>query len=159
MIVVSDTTPLHYLILIDEVDLLPRLLGEIVIPQIVFSELQADKTPKKIKRYLEIEPNWLSVKPATGIVDQELEDIDPGEREAILLAEELSADGILIDDLAGRKIAFERGLRVLGTLGLLELAAEQGLINFLESYQRIKSVGFYVSRALDGELRSKHCGF
>lgn len=158
MIVVSDTTPLHYLILIDEVDLLPRLLGEIVIPEVVYHELQAEKTPRKIKNYFEVIPSWLSVRQTKRMIDPELQDIDPGEREAILLTEELSADGILIDDLAGRKIAVERGLRVIGTLGLLELAAEEGLVDFLATFDRITNAGFFVSRSLERELRSKHGG-
>lgn len=158
MIVVSDTTPLHYLILIDEVELLPRLFDEIIIPAIVFYELQADKTPQKIKNYLTEIPKWLSVRPSTGIIDKELEGIDPGEREAILLAEDLTADGILIDDLSGRKIALGRGLRVFGTLGLLELADEKGLTDFLNSFKRIKDVGFYVSHSLETELLLKHSG-
>lgn len=94
MIVVSDTTPLHYLILIDEVDILPEILGEVVIPVTVFRELQADKTPNKIKHFLTEPPPWLSIKEATGIVDNNLVDIDPAEREAILLAEQLAADAI-----------------------------------------------------------------
>lgn len=156
MIVVSDTSPIHYLILIDQVDLLPRLLGEIVIPEMVYRELQADKTPAKIARYFENIPDWLSVRENTGIIDDELSEIDPGEREAILLAEEIAADGILIDDLAGRKVARERGLRVLGTLGFLELAAEEGLIDFLASLSRIKDEGFFISGSLEAELRLKH---
>jgi predicted nucleic acid-binding protein len=51
MIIVSDTTPLHYLILIDEVDLLPKLFGEIIIPVMVLNELQTDKTPQKIRSF------------------------------------------------------------------------------------------------------------
>jgi predicted nucleic acid-binding protein len=156
MIVVSDTTPLHYLILIDEVDLLPRVLGEIVIPHVVYQELQADKTPSKIKNYLRNSPDWLSIRPATGIVDIRLEGIDPGEREAILLAEELIADAILIDDLAGRKIAESRGIHVIGTLGMLELAAEDGLIDFMDAMARIKAAGFFISSALERDLMEKH---
>lgn len=156
MIVVSDTTPLHYLILIDEIDLLPEFLGEIIIPMTVYQELQAYKTPEKIKRYLELKPAWLSIRRSTLISDQQLFDIDPGEREAILLAEELSADGILIDDLAGRRIALDRGLRVLGTLGLLEIAGEEGAIDFLDTLKRIKEAGFFISKSLEKELRSRH---
>jgi predicted nucleic acid-binding protein len=85
MIIVSDTTPVHYLILIDEIDLLPRLLGEIVIPEVVFRELQADRTPSKIKNYLRNKPSWLSVCQAPPVIDHQLDDIDPGERAAILL--------------------------------------------------------------------------
>ena len=156
MIVVSDTTPIHYLILIDEIELLPRLLGSIVIPEVVFQELQHSNTPDDIRDYLSVVPSWLSVRASTGIIDPLLFEIDPGEREAILLAEELAADGILIDDLAGREVAIERGLRVLGTLGLLELAHKADLIDFLASFDNLKQAGFYVSRSLENKLRRKY---
>lgn len=149
MIVVSDTTPLHYLILIDEVSLLPRILGEIVIPVTVHRELQAEKTPRTVKEFMADPPSWLTIKALTGRVDNELLDIDPGEREAILLAEELDADGILVDDLAGREMAEKRGLTVIGTLGLLEIAAEVGLLDFVDALERLTNAGFYVSKDLE----------
>ena len=156
MIVVSDTTPLLYLVLIDEIEILPKVLGEILFPQIVFQELQHDHTPSKIKAYFEFPPEWLSIKQPTEVFDVDLAGIDRGEREAILLAEEVVADAILIDDLAGRKVAEIRGLRTLGTLGLLELAAEQGLIVFLDAMAEIKVAGFFISRSLELELLEKH---
>lgn len=154
MIIVSDTTPLHYLILIDEIDLLPQIFGEIVIPVTVLDELQADNTPEKVKSFFLQIPEWLSVKESPQIIDHDLDDIDPGERAAILLSEELHADGIMIDDLAGRKVAMERGLRVFGTLGLLETASRTGLIDFIDCLDRIKEAGFYISRSLEEKLRS-----
>ncbi|NOT47257.1 MAG: DUF3368 domain-containing protein [Acidobacteria bacterium] len=144
--------------MIDEIDLLPILLGEIAIPEMVYRELNAPSTPDKIKRYLDRKPDWLSVRKVKPIIDQQLQDIDPGERDAILLAEELSADGILIDDMDGRTVALERGLRVLGTLGFLELADSEGLLNFLDSLDQIKAAGFFVSKWLEQELRSAHGG-
>lgn len=156
MIVVSDTTPIHYLILIDKVELMPRLLGNIVIPHVVYAELQNNKTPSEIRGYLKVIPPWLTVRSSTGSIDQQLLEIDPGEREAILLAEELEADGIPIDDLAGRTIALERGLTVLGTLGLLEQAHAEGSVDFLTALDRLKNAGFYISRSLEGKLRQKY---
>lgn len=100
----------------------------------------------------------MEIKSDTGIIDEELLIIDPGEREAILPAEAIAADGILIDDLAGRRIAIDRGLRVLGTLGLLETAAEEGRIDFLEVLSQIKAAGFFISRSLEADLRAKHQG-
>ncbi|MBX3295245.1 MAG: DUF3368 domain-containing protein [Acidobacteria bacterium] len=156
MIIISDTTPLHYLILIDEVRILPSLLGKVVIPTEVFGELTALKTPQKIKDYLRIVPDWLLVRKPISVIDEELNEIDPGERAAILLAEELAADGILIDDLAGRRIASARGLRVIGTLGLIEAAGERGLLNVDETLDRIIKAGFFVSRALELQIRNRN---
>ncbi|MBK9164719.1 MAG: DUF3368 domain-containing protein [Acidobacteria bacterium] len=155
MIIISDTTPLHYLILIDEARILPELLGQIVIPTEVFSELQAEKTPQKIKDYLAVVPDWLSIRTPSVVIDEDLAEIDPGERAAILLAEELSADGIVIDDLAGRTIASRRGLRVIGTLGLIEAAGERGLLDINDTLDRIIEAGFFISRRLEQQIRNR----
>lgn len=155
MIIISDTTPLHYLILIDEVRILPELLGKIVIPTAVFSELQAEKTPQKIKDYLAVVPDWLSICTPNVVIDEDLAEIDPGERAAILLAEELSADGIVIDDLAGRTVASRRGLRVIGTLGLIEAAGERGLLDIDDTLDRIIEAGFFISRRLEQQIRNR----
>lgn len=149
MIVVSDTTPLHYLILLDRVNLLPEILGEIVIPTIVCQEMQAEKTPLKIKEFIAKRPEWLRIMPTTGIIDIELIEIDAGEREAILLAEELKADGILIDDQAGRLMAKSRGIFVIGTLGVLEIASLRGMIDFKDEIRRIRAAGFYLTKDLE----------
>jgi len=149
MIVVSDTTPLHYLILLDRANLLPEILGEIVIPTVVRDEMQAERTPFKIKEFISDPPQWLTVMPPTGIIDGDLMEIDPGEREAILLAEDLNADGILIDDYAGRITAQSRGIFVIGTLGVLEIAARRGLIDFRNEIRRIREAGFYLTDELE----------
>ncbi len=72
MIVVSDTTPLNYLILIGEEGLLPTILGNIVIPFAVFRELQAERTPTIVKTFIASHPTWLTVKEAPNIIDEEL---------------------------------------------------------------------------------------
>lgn len=59
MIVVSDSTPLHYLILIDEIRILGKLFGQVVIPQAVFDELQHENTPPDVKSWIADAPPWL----------------------------------------------------------------------------------------------------
>lgn len=149
MIVVSDTTPLNYLILIGEEDLLPRIVGNIVIPAAVFRELQAERTPSIVKKFIASHPVWLTVKEAPEVIDRQLADIDPGEREAILLAEWLKADAIIIDERAGRELAELRGITVIGTLGLLDAAASLGYVDFAHALERIKSEGFFVAPWLE----------
>ena len=102
MIVVSDTSPLNYLILIDYQDVLPTLFGQIIIPQAVLNELQHAKTPEKIKHWIAAKPDWLEVRNVRVNPINKLENLDYGEREAIFLAEELGADAILIDEKDGR---------------------------------------------------------
>ena len=125
MIVVADSAPLHYLILLDLADLLPKLYGEVLIPAAVVSELSSDGTPAKIRGWFTVAPGWLRIEPVGPEHSSSVSDaLGAGEREAIALAQILQADLLLIDDSDGRFEARRLGLRVTGTLGVLRVAAE-----------------------------------
>ncbi|MDB6110319.1 MAG: hypothetical protein JWR69_2069 [Pedosphaera sp.] len=64
--------------------------------------------------------------------------VDQGEKEAICLAREVKAVALLIDDRKGRAEALRCGLRVAGTIGLLEAAASRGLVDFPRAIQRLR---------------------
>jgi predicted nucleic acid-binding protein len=110
MIVVADTTPLNHLILIDQVSLLKALYGRVIIPYAVLSELQDEATPPRVKEFIGNRPDWLEVKHAISLPDSSLAYLDTGERDAIILAQELKADVLLMDDLGGRREAACRNL-------------------------------------------------
>lgn len=78
--------------------------------------------------------------------------MDAGEREAIVLAEELNADILLMDERSGREAALKRNLPVVGTLSILERAAEKGLLDFAEILQDLKSNGFFIAPALEKDF-------
>jgi len=105
MIVIADSTPLNYLILIHQVDLLPRLFDRILIPPAVFEELQHQETPDVVRRWIAGPPSWLQVQALSSVPDPTLGFLDAGEREAIALAEELQADQLLLDDADARREA------------------------------------------------------
>lgn len=65
MIIVSDTSPLLYLLLIDQIDLLPRLYGDIIIPDVVFSEMIAANAPAKLRLWAANLPSWLTIQTVT----------------------------------------------------------------------------------------------
>ncbi|MBC6478988.1 MAG: DUF3368 domain-containing protein [Hormoscilla sp. GM7CHS1pb] len=71
-----------------------------------------------------------------------------GEREAILLAEELEADLILLDDIQARRLAVERGLIVTGLLGVLQQSATLGLIDLTVAIERLRETNFWISSSL-----------
>ena len=123
MIVIADSTPLNYLILIHQVDLLPQLFDRILIPPAVFGELQHQETPDVVRRWIASPPSWLHVQALRSVLDPALGFLDPGEREAIALAEELQADQLLLDDADARREAARRNLPFIGTLGVLREAA------------------------------------
>jgi predicted nucleic acid-binding protein len=148
MIVVADTSPLNYLVLIDEIDLLPVLFGHVLLPQAVFRELQHPKTAPKVSEFIAHLPPWLEVRTVASIANDELIRLDPGEREAIQLALELGISIVLLDESDGRQLAEKLHLEVRGTLGILERGAKLGLLNFHEALSKLEQTSFRVSPAV-----------
>src|SRR5215831_8598782 len=102
MIVIADTTPLNYLVLIDQAQLLRRLYGRVLIPQAVYDDLQQERTPAAVRKWVANHPAWLEVKQVSILLGSGLEEFDRGEREAIALALELQADLLILDDKDAR---------------------------------------------------------
>ena len=152
MIVVADTSPINYLILIELQDLLPKLFGRILIPKAVHRELRSAAAPEPIKRFLDEALDWLEVRTAPEI-DPTLRQLDSGEREVIALALSIGADSVLLDERKGRHAARESGLRVSGTLGVICLAADQKLITLNDALDRLEKTNFRVSPRLLNRLR------
>jgi len=123
MIIVSDTTPLNYLILIGRENILHQLFGSVIIPQAVFNELSATGASEKVRLWVKELPFWIEVKQTVLIPDSSLDILDTGEKEAIMLAQEISADLLLVDDWQARLAAINLGIRITGTLGILDRAA------------------------------------
>lgn len=142
MIVISDTSPINYLILIGEIDLLEVLFTRIVVPQAVFSELQHTKTPQPVKDWIANAPSWLEVKQADASLFTPTKRIGDGEREAIALAIELRADAVLIDDRDATQEARRQSLIAVGTVSLLERAAEKDLLDLAETLDRLSKTSF-----------------
>ena len=78
----------------------------------------------------------------------ELEKLDPGELEAIKIAEKLKADLVILDDKAARRIALEWGLKIIGILGILKDAARFGLLDLETTFEQLREVGFWVAPSL-----------
>ncbi len=154
MIVVSDATCLNHLIRSGAVEVLPQLFGSVVIPTAVFNELQSVNTPEIVKRFIAGDPAWLGVRQPSLKADLQMENLDPGECEAILLAEEIGADFLLIDEKRGRRVAVKRNLPVTGTMAVLLRAALAGLIEYRLAVQRLKSSGFYLSYSLEQQFEA-----
>lgn len=155
MIVVSDTSVITNLVQIDQLTLLKDLFGNIVIPQKVYDELT--KVPKQIDLIERL--NWIEVKQISDRThfDNLLRTLDPGEAEAIVLAIELEADALLIDEKKGRKIAQEHGIIITGLLGILIIAKAENLISEVKPIldKLIFETGFRINPKLYQDILKK----
>ena len=101
MIVIADTSPLHYLILIQVEDVLPRLFQRVLIPDEVYAELRHPGAPAAVRQWIAEPPPWLEIQSAATAPDA-IADLDAGEAAAIRLAEQLGETAfLLMDDLKG----------------------------------------------------------
>lgn len=143
MIVVADTSPLNYLILIEHVQILEPLFGRVVIPPAAQAELLSARAPAPVRKWMAAPPAWLDVRsPLPTFRDSTA--LGAGEADAIALAEQLEADRILIDETLGRREALRRGLKIIGTLGILRDAHKQKLLHLPDAIERLKQTTFRV---------------
>ena len=161
MIVVSDATPIISLLKIDQLHLLHGLFQEVFIPQAVYDELTLnpvfEKEAMQIKECSFITKVEVGEESSVNLF-QRVTGLDRGESEAIIYTDSIGADLILMDEIKGRKIAVQVGLRVMGTLGILLEAYEQGLISKEEIFSGLdilKNSGIYISEALYKQLTEK----
>jgi uncharacterized protein len=129
--VVSNTTPIISMLKLNRLDILKQLYGQVFIPVAVFNEIEAGKAKGYHKDLSGID--WIEI---TEIQDKQAVkyfiDLDSGEAEAIVLATELNADLILLDEKLGRFHAKHADLKVTGTIGMLIKAKAVGLIDNLK---------------------------
>jgi uncharacterized protein len=150
MIVVADTSPLNYLVQISCESALPALYKRIIVPSAVLAELAHPDTPKVVGSWLSRLPTWIEVGRVSSQLDASLALLDPGEREAIQIAEEHHANLLLIDERRGRMEARQRGLTTTGTLGVLLAAHRRGLLNAEVMYrQLVTATNFRSTPALE----------
>lgn len=148
MIVVADTSPINYLILIKEIDVLRKMYGEVVVPESVAGELRQQSAPEAVRAWVADAPAWVQIRTPIQGPDLSLAKLDAGERDAILLAMELKADQLIVDDREGRKRAEELLIPVIGTLGVLKAAAMLGLLDLRGAVSGLQTTNFYVAPAV-----------
>jgi predicted nucleic acid-binding protein len=154
-LVVADTGPLNYLVLIDSIDILPKLFEAVLTPKVVCDELRHPTAPLAVRSWAEQPPAWLDIRQTPVATDDSpsWRALDDGERAALALALALKADLLLMDDRAGVAVARQHGFAVTGTLGILDLAARRGLIDLTDAFARLKATSFrYRPQILDALL-------
>ena len=138
MIVVSDTTPLISLMKIHRLELLRALFNEIVIPYAVYDELTSN--PRfEAEAALIKESDFIHI---VEVADdravrilRKVASLDQGESEAIVLAEEINAELLLLDEYRGRSVAKRMGVKLTGTIGIILEAFDRGLLKTAEVLQ------------------------
>ena len=148
MIVVSDTSPLCNLVLVNHLWLLREIYKVVIIPTIVAEELAA-ANDINIQNIFTLE--WIQTREltnpnfATRLCQER--GLDIGEAQAIALAIELKADDLLIDERLGRQEALQLNLPIIGILGILVLAKQKGLISAVKPVMDslLEKAGFWIS--------------
>jgi predicted nucleic acid-binding protein len=154
-VVIADTGPLNYLLLIDQISLLPRLFEMVHIPDAVRAELADAAAPPIVRGWIATPPSWLLIEPTPAAMAPSPK-LDAGEQAAIALAVQLSAGLLLIDDRAGVRVALAQGLDVVGTLGILDRAARIGLVDLVACLTRLKTTNFRYRPQLLDALLAQH---
>lgn len=158
MIVVSDTTPLIGLASIGQFDILRALFDKIYIPQAVYDEAVVAGREEGGAKLEVSSAEWIEVVSVQErlAVEVLLDELDLGEAETIVLARELGADWVLMDERKGRRKLSELGLNKVGTVGILLKAKQVGLVELIKPLLgRLQDRGFSLSqRVVDALLRS-----
>ncbi len=158
MIVVSNSSPLIALAKIGKLYILRELFKEIIIPKAVWNEVVVKGKGKPGAEEVE-KAEWIKVKEVRDKLSVEVlkGEIEIGEAEAIILAKELNADLLIMDEKIPRIIAESIGLRVIGSLAILYIAKKRGLIkeNFDEIVKELRAKGIRFSDDVTNKLKQK----
>lgn len=150
-LVVSNTSPIAALSFIQQLDLLHQLYDQVWIPDAVWQEVAVDGAHYPGREAV-FSADWLKQHSVSNrqLVTALLQDLDPGEAEAIALAVQVGADLLIIDERMGRRTARQFELNVIGVIGVLVEAKRRGLIQEVKQYlDQLRDIaGFSISDAL-----------
>ena len=146
-VVVSDTTPLHYLILLGRDSILEKLYGQVIVPPAVLQEIRHSAAPAAVLDWAKSPPAWLTVQTPASVPPR-FDNLDFGERQALALAKEINADLVLLDDKVARRFAINEALKVKGTLGVVADSAKAGLLDFRTTVEALQQSSMHLDPKL-----------
>ncbi len=125
--IISNTTPILSLLRINKLSLLKKLYGQIIIPFAVYQEIENGRDKLYYQDLLRI--SWIEIQKVKNPDSRKyLFDLDDGEAEVLVLANEINSDLVILDEIMGRRYARQLNLKVTGTMGVLLKAKEEGYI-------------------------------
>jgi predicted nucleic acid-binding protein len=142
-LLVADAGPLHYLVQIGAVEVMPALAGRVLLPEAVWRELREPAAAPVVREWAASLPPWVELRQspvATGFSPQ----LSAADHDCIGLALETQAM-LLMDDRRGRRAAGELGVRTIGTLGILEAASAKGLLPLADAIRRLRQTSIYLT--------------
>lgn len=154
--IIADAGPLIALARIQRLPLLQALYGNVLMPVAVQHELQLD-TPRPGAQVLThaMAEGWLRAQAVDNTAELASLSrlLDAGEAEAIVLAEQVTCQFLLIDDWHGRTVAKQRGVAVVGVAGILLAAKRQGLLAEIHPVlAELVTIGYRLSPQLVAEV-------
>ena len=152
--IIVNSTPLIALAKANKLEILKEMYEHIIIPEAVYREV-TEKDDVAAQR-IEAAREWIEVRKVDSSLDRRMykAKLHDGEVEVMLLAQEIEADAVVIDDGAARKTAEYLGLPLTGTLGVMIKAKQRGLLEaVMPVIQQMEQNGFFFSRELKEKIR------
>lgn len=157
MKVVSNSTPIIALARINELGLLHSIFGSIIIPEAVYDEVVLKGAGRPGVQEVKDTP-WIEKVQVQNLLAVSLlrPDLDPGEAEAVVLAKEIGAKYLLLDEKKARRVAGSSGINLIGTLGVVGLAVRMGLLPGVdETLNKLERNGFRFTEAVKKKLNEE----
>lgn len=155
MIVISDTTPIISLLKAGRLELLEKLYQTVIMPEAVYEELTNNDDYEEERKVIERCP-FLAVEKVRNVesvyILRNVTGLDAGESESLILYGERKADLLLIDEHKGRNVAKKMSVEHIGTVGILMMAFDEGILTAEEIWETLK-----VMLACDIRLSRKLC--
>lgn len=150
---ICNTSPLPYLHQLGQLPLLPALVGRVIVPPAVSAEIAEGRAPGLDLPDLSA-LSWLATRsPSSPFVLDLVVDLGPGETQVLSLCLEATDAIAILDDGLARRVARARGIRHIGTLGLLLEAKRAGIVSSVAPWlDRLQALRFRIAPATRAEI-------
>lgn len=155
--IVCDTGPLNYLIQIECIDVVGTLFKPVLLPDSCHRELFDMMAPEPVRQWASELPEWVNIPCCERSSGGPYRGLSLADSDVLAIAAETNSV-LLMDDLAGRRYAHSVGLPVVGTLGLLEIAARKKLTSLKESLSRLQQTNIRIAEELYLQILERNPG-